>query len=238
MLNVGQGSVNTGGTFRDESVQIEISGTSFKESVVNYYMLQRLKGDSPGHPVFFEYTLDRESAGENHRENQFVEFFTGFSGSPLIFLCKHKVLDFDYYDMKAGEYFFSQRLFDAADGLTLPAHAVKAVRFLSRKRTEIAKQDYCVLRIRDLVDAVDPDKSVIEQSQQYEYRKITKHLALDRAALGELDLFRIKDMTMATCLFCSERFRQAAESGGAVLRFVPESEAAEAYAASNPFGPV
>lgn len=205
---------------------------------MNYYMLQRLKGDVPGHPVFFEYALDRESAGENHRENPFVEFFTGFSGSPLVFLCKHKVLDFDYYDMKAGEYFCSRRLLDAADGLTLPAHEIKAVRFLSRKRTEITKQDYCVLRVRDAVDAVDPEKSVIETSQQYDYLKITKHLALNHAALGELDLFRIKDMTMGICLFCSERFRQAAEAGGAVLRFVPESEAAEAFTASNPFGPV
>jgi hypothetical protein len=205
---------------------------------MNYYMLQRLSGDVPGHPVFLEYALDRASAGDNERESPSVEFFTGFSNTPLVFLCKHKALDFDFYGLKAGEYFCSNRLLDAAEGLTLPPHEVKAVRFLSRKRTGITRKDYCVLRVRGTIDAVDPRKSVIETSNQYDYLKLTRHLALNHAVLDELDLFRITDMSLGACLFCSQRFRDAAEAGGAVLGFVPESEAAEAYAAANPFGAV
>jgi hypothetical protein len=204
---------------------------------VNYYMLQRLRGGEPGHPVFFEYKYDKESGGANSKESPFVVFYTGYEKQPLVFTCKHRRIDFDLYDIAAGEYFVSELFLGAAEGLGVSRHTTSKVRFQSAKKQEIPGKQYRVLRLFDTHDAVDPSRSVIEKSEQYDYRTITKHLALNPGALDGLDRFRIADKTLLGCLFCSERFKNAAESAGVSLTFVPEAEAAEAFAASNPFGP-
>jgi hypothetical protein len=106
---------------------------------------------------------------------------------------------------------------------------------LSTKRTAVAEKTYVAIRVMNMIDAVDTERSIIETSTRYDYRKITRHLALKPEAVG-LDLFRINSMTLSGCLFCSERFRNQALARGARLGLVPEANAAEAFAAANPLG--
>lgn len=96
-----------------------------------YYMLQRIDADEPGFPGFLDYKLDKESAGTNSGENAFVQLLTDFSAKTLTFTCKHKRLEFDFYELKAGEFFVSEVFLNASASLSLPKHRLVAAQFVS-----------------------------------------------------------------------------------------------------------
>lgn len=114
---------------------------------MEYFLIQRLKGEVPGHPIFFEYSLDRVAAGENDRESSVRVFFTSYRNSPLVFVCKHPKIEFDYYDIPAGEYFVSARFAEIAVDLNVPDLASIDVQLLSSKRKPISsKAAICIHR--------------------------------------------------------------------------------------------
>jgi len=193
-------------------------------------MMYRHSGGEPGFPAFFDRMLDRDSAGTCEPAGAAGEYLTSFSANLLTFHCKHKWLSFDFDNASGGEYFFSQRLWGICDGLNLPDHSIKAVRFVTMADKPAADSDYVAVRFLSPLEAVDPARSVVVASEKHKFFKVTKHLALDAATVGDLDLFRIKNMTLGAFLFCSDRFREMAIDIGAKLRFIPEEEAAEVYA--------
>jgi hypothetical protein len=203
-----------------------------------FYMMYRHPGGKPGFPTFLDRKLDRDSAGTCERGGAAGEFLTSFSAPMLTFRCKHKTLSFDYDSASGGEFFLSERLWSLAEGLNLPEHKVKAVRFLTNQDKPASDKEYRVVRFPTPLDAVDHSKTVIGPSETRSYVQVTKHLALDAGLVGDLDLFRIINMTLGASLFCSERFRSKALEAGAKLLFIPEAEAAEEYARTlNPLTP-
>ncbi len=204
---------------------------------MDFFMIDRYWGDFPGHPTYFEYSLDKTTAGENDRESTIRTYFTSYRNSPLTFLCKHPRIDFDFYEVPNGEYFTSARFAELAKRSCVPDLAVIDVCLVSRKRKPITSMDYCIIRLRDALDAVDASRSVIEPAVSAPHRLITKHLAIDHAAVGDRDLFRLNNMSLFGCLFCSGRFREQAEQAGIIAKFIPEAQAAEEYAKTNPFAP-
>lgn len=103
-------------------------------------MLQRFRGDFPGHPTYFEYALEKASAGENDRESTFRIYYTSYRSSPLTFLCKHPKIGFDYYELAAGEYFVSSLFADLAHRAAVPDLSVIAATFLSTKRKKLQQR--------------------------------------------------------------------------------------------------
>lgn len=194
-----------------------------------FFMMYRHPGDEPGFPVFFDRQLDRESAGSCIPEGTAGECLTNFSAQVLTFRCKHKWLSFDFDNASGAEYFFSQRLWGACKSLHHAEHKVKLVRFVTMGSQPAAESEYLVVRFPSALDAVDTQRSVIVPSEQHKFVKVTKHLALDKSKVGELDLFRIRNMTLGSLLFCSERFKSVAMDAGAKLQFIAEDEAAEVY---------
>jgi hypothetical protein len=204
---------------------------------MEYFLVQRYWGDLPGHPTFFDYSLDKAAAGENVRESSIRVYFTSYRNSPLVFLCKNRKIEFDFYDLPAGEYFVSSVFADVAAQVNVPGLRSIEAKVLSVKRKSISSKDYRILRIPDALDAVDHQRSVIEPAVTAPHRLLTRHLAIDHSAVGGRDLFRLNNMALLGCLFCSARFKEKAEQAGVVARFIPEAEAAEAEAARNPLAP-
>ena len=204
---------------------------------MDYFLIERYWGDFPGHPTYFEYALDKVAAGDNDRESTIRTYFTSYKNSPLVFLCKHQKIEFDFYDVPAGEYFVSSAFAGIAQHSAVPDLSVITARFLSTKRKEVSSREYCVIRLRDAIDAVDEKRSVIEPAVSAPHRLLTKHLAIDHAAVGDRDLFRLNNMAMLGCLFCSGRFKEQAEQAGIVAKFIPEAIAAEEFAKTNLFAP-
>lgn len=203
-----------------------------------FYLMHRHPGGKPGFPKFLDRMLDRDSAGTCERAGAAGEFLTSFSAPTLTFRCKHKTLSFDYDSAYGGEFFLSERLWSLAEGLNLPEHKVKAVRFLTNQDKPASEKEYRVVRFPTPLDAVDRSKTVIAPSETRSFVQVTKHLALDAGVIADLDLFRIANMTLGASLFCSERFRSKALEAGAKLLFIPEAEAAEEYARTlNPLTP-
>lgn len=87
------------------------------------------------------------------------------------------------------------------------------------------------------MNAVDAGRSEIEPAISAPNRLLTKHLAIDHAAVGDRDLFRLNNMSLMGCLFCSGRFKLRAEEAGLVAKFIPEEIAAEEHTKTKPFAP-
>jgi hypothetical protein len=192
------------------------------------------KASRPGIPDFFEATLDRAAAGENDSESPYTEYLTSFSAPALTMVCKHRKLTFDY-ETRVGEFIVSERFWRAADGLVIPAHRTKPVALVSTKGVSVTDRAHLVLRLLDKIPAVDTERSTIEPSSRHPKLTVTKHLVLDPAVVGDLDLFMIADATLGSQLFCSQRFRDAALADEVAVAFIPEASAAETYVASiNP----
>jgi hypothetical protein len=204
---------------------------------MHYYLMLRHVGTLPGHPVFLERKFDPSSGGENVRENPFVVFYTSYTAPPVVFLCKHSMLDFDFYELSAGEYFMSDRLTDALQQVQAAGVATIDVQFLSMKRQPISKKQYKVVRIREALSGVDTERSLMVPAASDPNQLVTKQLVLNHAVLEGHDVFRIKHSPFGACLFCSERFKTLAEERGAQLRFIPEAEAAAAYAEYDGLAP-
>lgn len=204
---------------------------------MRYYLMLRHKGTFPGHPVFLERKFDKSSGGENVQESPFVVYFTNYTAPPVVFLCKHKMLDFDFYELSAGEYFMSDRLTDALRQVGVQGIATIDVQFLSIKRQPISQKEYKVVRIRDALPAVDTERSIMVPAASDPNQLVTKQLVLNHAVLEGHDVFRIKQSPFGACLFCSERFKTIAEERGARLRFIPEAEVAAAHAEYDALAP-
>lgn len=204
---------------------------------MNYYLLLRYKGELPGHPIFLERTFDKKTGGENTRENAFKVYFTSYQSPPLVFLCKHAKLDFDYYEMSAGEYFVSERLMRATTTVNVQGLTAIDVQLLSTKRKPITTCAYQIIRLRDPVAAVDRERSELVPATSDATQQVLKRLVLDHEALVGHDLFRINDSRLGPFLFCSERFKDASERCGVQVRFIPEAEVAAALAEYDPLAP-
>lgn len=192
------------------------------------WLMLRYKGDIPGHPVFLDRTFDKASGGDNRRESPFRVYFTSYTQPPVVFLCKHSMLDFDYYELGAGEYLFSDRLSDAARACGLEDLPRIDALLLSTKRKPLSERSYAVVRLREAINAVDPQASSFTPAASDPQQMVCHRLVFDRVAVQGHDLFRIKEGIFAPHLFCSDRFKSQAEERGARLRFVPEAEAARA----------
>lgn len=204
---------------------------------MNYYMIQRLRGEKVGHPIFFAYNLDKASAGENTQESPYKDFYTNYSNSPLTFFCKHRKIDFDFYDISVGEYFVSSSFEKLAREVNTPDFKSISVQLLSSKREPLSKKDYFIIRLTKTLPAVDTKASLIEPAISNPDVINTKHLVIDKNIVGTYDLFRLEDRSLGNNLFCSEKFKTLAEKNGIVANFIPEELAAEEYAKTNPFRP-
>lgn len=201
------------------------------------YLMLRHKDGRPGHPVFLERSFDKASGGENHRESPFHLFFTSYTRAPLVFLCRHKVLDFDYYELGAGEYLISDRIADILPQVRVDGLARIDVQLLSTRRAPITSRGYAIIRLREPLAAVDPDRSEFRPAVSDPRVQVCHHLALDPLRTKDHDLFRIRESGFGPHLFCSQRFKTLAEAQGAQLRFIPEAEAAQACAEYDALAP-
>ena len=202
-------------------------------SRMNHYMVGRVP-EGRGNPVFFDYLYEDGSGGENKRELPAYVFNTSYEKEPVIFICKHRVINFDYYDLTAGEHFISDKFLSVVERTNPSNYKTISVSFLNRKRENIAEIKHFTIRLFDRLDAVDAKKTIREPHERYPSKMVTKHLSLDQDLVCGVDLFRIKDPTLSRFLLCSEKFKEKAESVGLEVEFVPVDRAAEVYHERNP----
>ena len=197
-----------------------------------YFLLDRTKGTPVGNPYSMTRELDKDSGGENRAEAEsHHSFFTDFQKQPLTFVCPGlKVADFDMYPAGVGEFFLSDRFLEVSKGFNLAESKSIDVLLVSKKRVNIARCGYQILRLPNEEDVVDAKHSVIETSEKFSFLKVTKHLVLDAAKVGGLDLFRIESMSFGSYLFCSQSFKDAAVSAKLNLVFTPVEDVARRYA--------
>lgn len=199
----------------------------FKEiskSSVNFYLIAKSKKENKGHPIFFNYDFVKDSCGNTLIKKEDSFYYNQCKNDELLFICKHRMINFDFVDISSGEYFVSKKFLQALNK-DEKKYQLKKVRFISSKGESITKKEYFVIRIAEILNAVDLEHSIIKVSKAFNFIKNTELLELKESIIGNRELFTIDNDTFAGMLFCSENYKISAEVCGVDISFIPVKDA-------------